>query len=280
MKKFLLALLLLPSLCFGQAIEPAAAHIWEAAAFGEKPGITFLNITGLNGAITTSYEPLWAESATYTFLTANQSSPTVSSSSANDAAAGTGARTVTITCVDSNYAITTGTYSLNGTSGVSVTQNCMSVNNMTVATFGSNKANAGVIYIGTGSITAGKPAVVHGLIDTDFGQSQMGIYTVPASYTLLCRNFTAASYGVTAAQTVDFTVDRYVNGGGKLINKLGFLNQAGSSGTVIFPGILKFAEKSQIRFNALSAASTGPVMLSADCLLISNTWEDTGQGVF
>ena len=69
------------------------------------------------------------------------------STSAADAAAGTGARTVSITCLESDYTEVTFFMTLNGTTAVTSTQECIAINTMAVITAGSGGKNAGQITI-------------------------------------------------------------------------------------------------------------------------------------
>lgn len=253
-----------------------ANQIWDVAAYGSGPGLSYFNLSGNNGAITTTFEPLWPESEAYTFLTANMSSPYIASSSANDTAAGTGARTVKIYGVDSSFALQSETLSLNGQTSVNLVNSYMSINFMEVLTAGSGGKNAGVIRVGTGTNTAGVPAVVHGHLATGFNQSQSAIYTVPANKTLLIRNWFFSSKSVTAALTIEFIIDRYVNAGVLKREEFCALNQSGASGPCA-QNTIYFAAKTQFMVQALSATSTGPVYVKADCLLIDSGSANTNQ---
>jgi hypothetical protein len=268
MNKILASLvaLLLPAIALAQT-KALGPTLWDRAAYGNIPGLTAVSLEGNNGAITTSLEPLWPESATYTFLSANMSSPTISSASANDTSAGTGARTVTVTCVDSNYAVTTGTYTMNGQTGVNVTQSCMVVNKIQVATAGSGKTNAGIVYVGTGAITTGKPAVVHGLVAASAGRSTSFIYAVPDNYTLVCERFVFSNRGTTAGG-LEPVIDASTNTGPFLRHYMpGFVNTAVS----FFPDYaLTFPEKTRLVGQILAGAGTGPAYGFANCVLISD----------
>lgn len=276
---------MLPAVALGQN-HPAASHIWEQAAYGNIPGITLVNLSGFNGGITTTYEPLTPESAAYTIRAAAMTTPyCASSDNTNDKAAGTGALTINVSGVNTSYAAFSETVTMNGqTSATLATANVLFINSISVLTTGSTGANTGTIRCGTGVNTAGVPAVVEAHMPIGLGRSQQAMYAVPNDYTLLCRNFALSSYGVTAAQTVQFAIQKYVDPVGsttKVLTQeiLGYINQAGTSGLGV-PGIRKFAEKTVFYISALSAASTGPVAASAECLLISDAWEATSQVLF
>lgn len=279
MKRLLLALLLAPFAAYGQA-EPAASHLWDRALYGDKPGITAITLSGYNGGITTTYENVWPESAAYAFRTTAMSTPYCASSSANDTSAGTGARTITVSGVDTSFASFTETVTLNGQTSVNLaTSNVLGINAITVATAGSGGSNAGVVRCGTGVNTTGVPAVTEAHVAVGANVTQSLIYTVPDNCTLLCDGLSVATKHATAANTYDFVLDTSVNLGLKIRRQIGYL-AAGGGNPAFFPFRLKFAKKTQLTLGALSATATDPVFASLNCLLISDAWEATAQGVF
>lgn len=89
-------------------------------------------------------------STTYTQVTTN-STMTIASSSANDTAAGTGARSVSVTYLDQNMTGPfTVTVNLNGTTQVPITGSMCYIEKVVVATVGSGLSNAGILTIRTG----------------------------------------------------------------------------------------------------------------------------------
>lgn len=103
---------------------------------------------------------------------------TLVSTSANDAAAGTGARTVLVYGLDANYMKKTEVVTLNGTTPVTCVNNYLRINQMTVLTAGTGKTNAGII---TSIINDGSPKTVCA-IDIADSISHVGHFTVPADY--------------------------------------------------------------------------------------------------
>lgn len=107
----------------------------------------------------------------------------VSSTNINDTAAGTGARTIVIEGLDGDYNEVTETVTLNGQTFVSTTASFLRINYMYVATAGSSLSAEGDIYVGTGTVTAGVPATVYGIIKFNYNDTITGAYTVPAGHT-------------------------------------------------------------------------------------------------
>jgi len=139
-------------------------------------------VFGYNSDVDTSIETVWPYGGILTSPSAALQMK-VSSDSANDTAAGTGARTVYIEGLDANHAVISETVTLNGQTAVLTTQSFLHVNNFYVATAGSGNSAAGSIYIGTGTVTAGVPATVYDVILFDYNARITGSYTVPAGYT-------------------------------------------------------------------------------------------------
>jgi hypothetical protein len=102
----------------------------------------------------------------------------VVSSSVNDTAAGTGARTLYIEGLDSNYLVISETITLNGATPVVTANSYLRVNYAYILTAGSGGVNAGNI---TGTLSA-NPIFY---IEANQGQAHQLQYTVPAGKSLL-----------------------------------------------------------------------------------------------
>jgi hypothetical protein len=156
---------------------------------------------GINSAVGTSFETLWTASSVYSYLSA-ASVLTISSSSATDASAGTGARTVRINGLDANYNEISETVSLNGQTAVNTVNSYLRVFALQVMTAGSGGEAVGVIYAGTGTVTSGVPAVVYAEIPVGYGKSQMALWTVPAGYTAYITSYAFTSASATANNAI------------------------------------------------------------------------------
>lgn len=276
--KLILSILLLP-FC---ALATPNSSIWEIASIGNQPGLTKVDLYGLNGGITTTFEAAWPESAVYTPLAAAMSTPYCASSDANDTSAGTGARTLTVTGINTSFASFSETVTMNGQTSVNLaTANVLLINSLEVATAGSGGLNAGIVQCGTGANTSGDPAVTHAYIPISSATTVAGagnksmsfIYGVPASKTLLCRNISAGSVFATAAASLQVAIDGYTNLG---IMKRFFAQHIHNTGQnpSNSPGIIKIPEKTIIvgKLAGPTGSNTGPATLSADCVLADNTY--------
>lgn len=287
MKKYLLSLLLLiPTLAFGES------NIWEKAAYGSLPGVSLVNLFGVDPAINTSLELAWEESAAYTPLTAAFSSPYCASSSANDASAGTGARTVSVKGINTSFAAFSETVTMNGTTSVVlVTTNILMINSITVLTAGSGLVNAGIVQCGTGTNTSGDPAVPHAYLPVSSAsaiaaagvgganESKTFMYGVPANKTLICRNITTGYYLVTTANGVQMAIDGYTNSTGVLKRYFSSATNNAGGNPIMNPTIIRFPEKT-IVLGKMAASGAGVGFMSAQCLLIDDGRVNLNQKFF
>ena len=130
---------------------------------GQIQGHTAVIVFGYNPDVDTAEESVWPDGGTVPHPTV-ASVLKVSSSSANDTSAGTGARTVYIEGLNGDYAVVSETVILNGQTAVNTVNSYLYVNAFYVVTVGSGGANAGDINVGTGVVTAGVPAVLYDMI--------------------------------------------------------------------------------------------------------------------
>lgn len=179
---------------------------------------TRFSINGYAGSVSTTERTIWAGPTAIYAFPSSALTMSISSSSANDAAAGTGARTVMVMGLDNNYAEITDTVTLNGTTPVNTSKPFFRINRMDVASSGSAKTNVGDISAINGGVT-------YGIIAAGDGRSATAVYTVPAGQTVFLHNLTASASGSGTAvaclirilryspvTNTNITVNRYVLG--------------------------------------------------------------------
>jgi hypothetical protein len=114
----------------------------------------------------------------------------ISSSSANDTAAGTGARTVKVDGLDQEYNPISEVVTMNGQTAVALVQDFRRINSLEVVTAGSGNVNAGAIYISPSGATlsSGQPSATAdrlAVINASKGKSQMAHFTIRAGHVAL-----------------------------------------------------------------------------------------------
>lgn len=195
--------------------KPIGFHSNKERIYDES-SIIHLTVLGNNPAFTT-IETL--TSIGTVVFPASVAATTISSGSTNDTSAGTGARTVKVTYLDSSYAQTTETLTMNGQTGVTLSGQPLRVLDMEVMTAGSGVKNAGIIYVGTGSVTTGVPAVViAGILTSDNRMSAL-TYTVPAGKSLFIESLSIGTSDITAVTLTE----------GEVIVDLNIRDNAGSA---------------------------------------------------
>lgn len=176
--------------------QKLVADVSWAAAAGLVPGITSGRATGYAPTSAASLKAVLA--TTYTPQGTNAQRSLVSTS-ANDAAAGTGAQQVTITYLDASFAVHIEVVTLNGVTAVNtVGTNIAYIESMVVTQVGTSQgANAGVVSIMTGTAGTGTAwgsiAAPAGVGDN---QTFWAHHYVPAGVTCYVLSFEGASTAV------------------------------------------------------------------------------------
>lgn len=151
---------------------------------GLVPGWSGVTVVGTSSSINSSTATtVWDEAILYVY----PPSPvdmTVSSSSANDAPGMGGAEEVTISYLHGDHVEGFVTVVLDGQNPVnSGVADMFRINGMIVTKSDNSNTdlNQGIIYVGEGMVTAGKPTSVYGLIKVGDNFSQAAVYTSPAN---------------------------------------------------------------------------------------------------
>ena len=233
-----------------------------AAIKGAINGVSNAHIFGHHPAVGTSELVLWHHTTDFVFPP-SASVMTVSSDDATDTSAGTGARTVVISGLLADGTPVDETVILNGLTAVNTTNSFWRINSFKVVTVGTNEVNAGIIYIGTGTVTAGEPAVVYSLISADHGVAHVGVFTVPLGDDAYIQSYDAASG---SAKTVD--VSLYVRPSGESIREEDHVNFYRTPAYHTFSNAKHFEPLTDIWLTATSDATATVVIGSIDILLI------------
>lgn len=160
------------------------------AATGQVNGVSRVATLGYNDDIDTASVPedIWSGASlgvlngidhkNIQLPAAGGVSMEILSTSANDAAAGTGARTALISYLDENYNQATQTVTLNGTTPVSLAGPILRINAALLVTCGSTETNVGAISIRA----AGGLGATYSHMLAGAGIAQSSLFTVPANH--------------------------------------------------------------------------------------------------
>lgn len=162
------------------SIHPKGMDFYTAVGLNLIPGCRRVTALGNNPDVdlATLPEDIWSGGGLYPWMTASTALEIVSTS-ANDAAAGTGARTVLIQGLDINYLEVSQTITLNGTTPVAIPTALFRINSALIMSAGTGKVNAGDINIR--DVVGG---TIRAIIPLGYGLTRQSIYTVPAGKTL------------------------------------------------------------------------------------------------
>jgi hypothetical protein len=160
-----------------------AGEIALAVGIGAIPGWTTFRKFGMNPDIDPGTEEVWPAGVLRVLPTVGGQLSVVSDSAEDGAGTLTGALTITVEGLDSDYEQISETITLNGLTPVpSVGTDWFRVNRAYNVTAGSNEVNVGSISISIGGN-------VQAFIELDQGQTHQTHYTVPAGKTLIVTSF-------------------------------------------------------------------------------------------
>jgi hypothetical protein len=252
-----------PSTTSENTNEPFELQVARNQIAGHKALFKF----GINGDVGTSVETVWAQGGTYVYPAA-AAVMKISSSSANDAAAGTGARTISIFGLDADYNEISETVILNGQTEVNTGNSYLRISRMYVVTAGSGATAAGTIYAGTGTVTSGVPATIYGMITLTANQTQMAFWTVPAGYTLYLMGVFFTSANSTANASTNFQLIQRPLGG---VFRIQSSARTAGNGDFILDlhTPLAFAEKTDIEIRAIASAGASNVSAEFEGIYIA-----------
>ncbi len=150
----------------------------------------------------TANSDVWEGAGLYPFQSA-QTKLEILSASASDTAAGTGARTFTLTGLDGNFNPVSEVLTLAGVTPVQTVNNYIRVNGLVIASAGSGNTNAGDVTLrvtGAGATQA--------IARAGYGYSKSCIYTVPTGFTLLVNDLFFAVAGNGNAVNIVYSFTR------------------------------------------------------------------------
>lgn len=236
-------------------------------ARGQIQGHTAVSVFGYNPDVDTSEETVWPDGGTIPHPT-TASVLSISSSSANDTSAGTGARTVYVEGLDGDYNVVSETVILNGQTAVSTVEEYLYVNAFYVITAGSGGQNAGNINAGTGTVTAGVPAVLYDIIAAGYNNRTTGHYCVPAGYTAYMVEGLFSSGQASGTTSVTGFLKQHGPDGILRVGSVATVNN--SAAVFMFEMPYAVPEKNCIGATAIGAAANNAVSSFFNLVLIKN----------
>lgn len=255
----------------GNIINTSGVASNISLAAGDISGYSYIEKFGSNLNVGSDLETVWHGGGIYTYLTtaAPVYCDTVVGDDGDDNASGDGARTVIIKGVDSSYnevqeEVTVG--------GAPSTTEFLRVNRAFVQTAGVVTTNTKPLLIstaanGTGTILGNIATHGTGNNEEGFGQTFLGLYTIPAGKTGYLTQWTTGSSG-TSGVNAYFRYRPFTNGNVfRTIDNMYFLN-----GYFVkdYSVPIKLAEKSDVEVQAYNSATGVAVSTSFNIILVDN----------
>ena len=230
-------------------------------------GATVIHKFGRNPSVGGAPETIWEQGGIYTYLTV-ASTVYVSGADAQDSAAGTGARTVTVQGLDANYNAIEETLTVDG--AVS-TKSFLRIFRAFVASAGSLLTNKGDVLVSTGASGGGTVLAKIATIGTGTvygqGQTNLALYTIPAGKTGFLTNW---NVGVGAYNdSVTASLYRREVGNGLIFRTRDIMDVPGGIHPRIYQVPFTLPEKTDIEVRAI--ASTGTNMSSTFDIILYDT---------
>lgn len=220
---------------------------------------------GRNAAISTALEDIWDGGGVWVAPTVTRIHDIVSTD-ANDTLAGTGAQTVEVKGLDTDWEPQSETVNMAGAVDSPTLKSYLHVYQLTAKTFGSGAVNAGTI-----TATAQTDATVTAQMTIGLNYSQSAIFPVRAGYTAHVLHLFFSRLRLLATVNLDVRLLAQPDGGGFEVRWTGGITNASSSGLQQeFKPPLVFPEKTIIKLDAISSAASADVSAGFGVLLVKN----------
>jgi hypothetical protein len=210
-------------------------------------------------------EDIWDTGGIYVYPTQARIHNVKSTADADDAAS-TGAKTVQIYGLDTNYVEINEIVTMDGQQNVATENAYLRVFRMVVRTAGAGGANAGTI-----TATAQTDATVSAQITIGFNQTLMALYTVPANRdALMLMWYIDMNKANATNNAVDCNlVIRPINEVFQIKSHLGLISGGSSHIAHSFAIPFKIEEKSDIKLQATASAASIDVSAGFDIILVN-----------
>lgn len=223
---------------------------------GRVFGASGIHGFGINSDISTILETVWTVGGLYVYPSSALIMSFVSSS-ANDASAGTGLRTVYIEGLDANRNVISEVITLAGLTPVTTTQAYFRINNIIGLTAGSNTTNVGIITISNAGTT-------YSAIQAGDGRSQNALYSVP-----ITQNAYATALNFSTSQGKAAQVSTWVRPMNGIWFKAGATYMFQTATQIVLRAPVKLPKGCDLELRAVAEAATTPVAVGFDLVFFN-----------
>lgn len=234
---------------------------YDALRFGLVKGHVAANVQGKSTRLSTTRQTLCDVFGLTLTFPAAAGTLKLASTSANDTAAGTGARLVRVIGLNDSFEEVQENVTLNGQTAVETTGEFYRVNSILVLSAGTSAANEGLIYCAasTDTFTAGVPTTPYSVVAELMGQTRCGIYTTPANTKTLPVHIL---YSCGNTDEVECTIEVRPNGSTVWYRNLEIYASHGNSGYYETRSAAVVNAGTDVRIMAASAVTSGEMRVS------------------
>lgn len=247
------------------SINAAEFPLVYSSTIGRVTGHSRMAVYG-HRAAPVAGDDIWEGGGAYPFLTV-ASKLEILSASANDTAAGTGARTFNVMGLDANFNQITEVITMNGVTPVVTVNSFLRVNTCNIASAGSGNTNAGDVTLrvqGAGSTQA--------IARAGYGFAKSCVFTVPNGFTLLVTDILPECGGNGNAANIIMGFTR-INSNGLLqtTNEYNAIPGSTTQRTVITGATITGSNSLTLRVKAVAGAPTD-AYCSVNGILVDNNY--------
>lgn len=241
-------------------------------ALGCYPGITVQHIAGASYGIPANGPfTLWQNNTMYTWPSSAGAvnSMALASGSTDDADGGIGVNKVKVFGLNNDFEPVTEVVSMNGQTPVKLTVEMAHVNHIGAYEIGTTGHNVGDVWLGSGTFTTGVPSSRYSLIIDEMNCSEVGVYTVPVSHSLLLYKPSATFGFYDAKLAVGVHVQPYRSKAPFLHEFFSFSNPTNNT---LNPVPVLVAAKSKIMIIVNSCSATPDIHIEGESFLIEDAF--------
>ena len=234
---------------------------YDALRFGLSKGHVAVAVQGKSVRLSTTRQTVCdVYGLTLTFPAA-AATVKIASTSANDTAAGTGARLVRIIGLNADFEEVQENVTLDGQTAVETTGAFYRINTMLVLSAGTSAANEGLIYCAANDDTfvLGVPATPYSVIAELMAQTRCGIYTSPANTRTLPLHIL---YSCGETDEIECTIEVNPNGSTVWYRNLEVYASSGASGFYETRAAAVVEAGTDVRIMASSSVTSGEFRIS------------------
>jgi hypothetical protein len=233
-------------------------------ARGKVTGASQVNIFAFSDSVKTTLYTLWELTGTtqYVFPAAAVTMTLASTSASDNTRA-----TILISGLNSSWDAITETVTLNGTSGVTTTNQFLRINNMIMTSTGTGQTT------NVGTITAKNGGITYSQISIGVGRSQAAVYSVPNGYTMYLISINAFNGDAAPGNAINYQVKSTNNAQTNPVTLTVLQTAWDQRYQVPRVNPFPYTQKTDIQWQFSTASGTHSVGLILQGVLVNNTAE-------